>query len=64
VSRQEHSVVVSVGLAVLIVSVAMNAVGAFSSAAAIDWNDHPPINAYPERVWDWEHPQFLAWLQM
>ncbi len=63
-SRQERTIVVLAGSLFLIVSIGMNAIGAFSSSAAIDWNDHPPINSHPERVWDWEHPQFLAWLQM
>jgi hypothetical protein len=62
-NRQERSTVMVAACLFLFVSVAMNAVGAWSSSAAIDWNDHPPINSHPERVWDWEHPQFLAWGQ-
>jgi hypothetical protein len=52
---------VGVAAALLFVSVAINAVGAFSQAAN-DWNGVPNIDFNPERVWDWRHPQFLAWL--
>jgi hypothetical protein len=53
---------VSFAWLLLLVSVGMNAAGAVSSAS-IDWNLSPSINEHPERVWDWEHPQFLAWVQ-
>jgi hypothetical protein len=59
----ERAAVTSIGLLLLTISVAMNAVGAMSVAAAISWNSNPSIDANPERVWDWEHPQFLAWAQ-
>jgi hypothetical protein len=61
-SMHECSAVISVALLLLILSVAMNAAGALSSAT-LDWNDRPSINSHPERVWDWQHPQFLAWVQ-
>ena len=61
-SMHECSAVISVALLLLILSVAMNATGAFSSAT-LDWNERPSINSHPERVWDWQHPQFLAWIQ-
>ncbi len=59
---QECSAVISVALLLLVLSIAMNAVGALSSAT-LDWCDRPSINSHPERVWDWQHPQFLAWIQ-
>ena len=61
-SMQECSTVISVALLLLVLSVAMNAAGALSSAT-LDWNDRPSVNSHPERVWDWQHPQFLAWIQ-
>ncbi len=45
-----------------VLSVAMNAPGALSSAA-MDWNALPPIEHHLERLWDWRHPPFLAWMQ-
>jgi hypothetical protein len=42
-----------------ILSIAINAVGAFSREAAI-WNVNPNIDLKPERLWDWRRPQFLA----
>jgi hypothetical protein len=44
----------------LIASVAMNAPGALSESANM-WNATPNIDTHPERLWDWRHPQFLAW---
>jgi hypothetical protein len=61
-SIQERSAVVSVALFLLVLSVAMNAVGALSWSAAVSWNERPPINSHPERIWDWQDPQFMAWL--
>jgi len=40
--------------------VAINARGAADSATA-RWNITPVnVDEHPERLWDWEHPQFLA----
>jgi hypothetical protein len=53
---------ISLGSLFLVVSIAINAAGALSPAT-IEWNLHPLIDEHPERLWDWEHPQFLAWAQ-
>jgi hypothetical protein len=46
--------------AACLVSIAINAVGAVSRDAAL-WNSWPlDVDRYPERVWDWRQPQFLA----
>lgn len=47
--------------ALLVLSVFINANGAIQQATW-DWNEGPPLNVdlYPERVWDWRQPQFLA----
>ena len=49
------------GVALLVLSVFINANGAIHQATW-EWNEGPPLNVdlYPERVWDWRHPQFLA----
>jgi hypothetical protein len=59
----QRAAVINISLLLLTVSVAMNAVGATPVAAAISWNSTPSIDANPQRLWDWEHPQFLAWAQ-
>jgi hypothetical protein len=46
----------------LTASVTMNAPGALSRSAGL-WNVKPNIDSHPDRLWDWRHPQFLAWLQ-
>lgn len=50
---------VGLGLVLICVSVAINGIGAISREAQF-WNVREDINAHPERVWDWHHPQFLA----
>ena len=51
---------IAVGSALLLTSVAINARGAADSATA-RWNVTPVnVDEHPERLWDWEHPQFLA----
>jgi hypothetical protein len=51
---------IAVGSALLLTSVAINARGAADSATA-RWNITPVnVDEHPERLWDWEHPQFLA----
>ncbi len=62
-SMPECSAVISVALLLLVLSVAMTGVGALSTAAALEWNQNPPIDSHLDRLWDWQHPQFLAWLQ-
>jgi hypothetical protein len=58
----ETSTVISVALMLITISVAMNAVGAMSKSAA-SWNDQPSIDLNPQRLWDYRHPQFLAWAE-
>jgi hypothetical protein len=62
-TMRQRAAVINISLLLLTVSVAMNAVGATSVTAAISWNSTPSIDANPQRLWDWEHPQFLAWAQ-
>lgn len=59
---RECSAVVSAAILLLTISVAMNAPGALSSSANA-WNVLPLVDYHPERLWDWQHPQFLAWMQ-
>ena len=49
------------GVALLVLSVFVNANGAIRQATW-EWNEGPPLNVdlYPQRVWDWRRPQFLA----
>ncbi|MFN2413544.1 MAG: DUF4214 domain-containing protein [Pyrinomonadaceae bacterium] len=49
------------GVALLVLSVFINANGAIQQATW-EWNEGPPLNVdlSPERVWDWRQPQFLA----
>jgi hypothetical protein len=49
------------GVALLTLSIFINANGAIRQATW-EWNEGPPLNVdlYPERVWDWRQPQFLA----
>ncbi len=50
------------GSALLLVSVFINARGAMSHHTWL-WNTRPKqIDRYPERLWDWREPQFLAGL--
>jgi hypothetical protein len=42
-----------------VLSIAVNAVGAFSRSAA-DWNVSPNIDQTPARLWNWRRPQFAA----
>jgi hypothetical protein len=50
----------ALGAALLAISIVMNGIGANSRRAA-GWNAEPVnIDAHPERIWDWRHPQFLA----
>ena len=53
---------IAAAILLLAVSVAMNAPGALSPASR-RWDATPNIDDHPERLWDWKHPQFLAWAQ-
>jgi len=53
---------ISLAALLLAVSVTMNAPGALSESANA-WNAKPNIDWHRERLWDWKHPQFLAWAQ-
>jgi len=46
-------------LGLTLLAIAMNGWGAISWSATM-WSKDVGINAHPERVWDWRHPQFLA----
>jgi hypothetical protein len=51
---------VLVGVALLLLSVAINMNGA-TNARTSTWNEKPVnVDLKPERVWDWRSPQFLA----
>jgi hypothetical protein len=52
---------IALGFFLLVIGVAINARGAMSWKTG-QWNSSPHIDAYPERVWDWREPQFLAGL--
>jgi hypothetical protein len=49
------------GLALMLLAIAINGWGAVSGATVL-WSKEVGINARPELVWDWRHPQFLAGL--
>ncbi|MBV8135050.1 MAG: hypothetical protein JO121_05300 [Deltaproteobacteria bacterium] len=50
---------VSLGLFLICVGIAINGIGAISREAG-SWNEQEDIDAHPERVWDWHHPQFFS----
>ncbi len=57
----ERSAIISVALLLLVVSAAMNTVGAVSWSTVF-WNKEAvDCSARPQQVWDWQHPQFMAW---
>jgi len=50
----------SIGILMIILGVILNMRGAFSRETHI-WNWHPVnIDTHPERLWNWEYPQFMA----
>jgi hypothetical protein len=51
--------VVSLGVVLTCVGIAINAIGAISREASF-WNVREDIDAHPERVWSWRHPQFWS----
>jgi hypothetical protein len=61
-TMHECSAVISAGILLVAISVAMNAPGALSHSA-LSWNAVPNVDEHPERLWDWQHPQWLAWAQ-
>lgn len=63
-TMQECAAVISAAILLLILSVAMNSVGALSSSA-VDWNGSVADCSIPnpQQLWEWQHPQFLAWAQ-
>jgi hypothetical protein len=61
-TMHECSAFISAAILLLFISVAMNAPGALSLSANT-WNARWNIDEHPEHLWDWQHPQFLAWLQ-
>jgi hypothetical protein len=58
----EYTAVVSAGLVLATLSIAINAPGALS-VSAVTWNATPNVDEHPERLWDWQHPQWLAWVR-
>jgi hypothetical protein len=62
VPTPRRTIAISAAALLLILSVITNAPGALSPSAGW-WNARPDIDTHPERLWDWGHPQFLAWLQ-
>ncbi len=57
------SAVTVLGAIALAISIVMNAPGALYDATML-WNIAPAdLDKHPERVWDWKHPQFLAWAE-
>ena len=58
---QNCATIVAAAMLLLTLSVAMNAVGAVAQSA-YDWNADIPLG-YSPRLWDWQHPQWLAWAQ-
>lgn len=48
------------GVVLLLVSIAMNGMGAVVGETQA-WNEHPTsVDKQPSRLWDWRYPQFLA----
>jgi hypothetical protein len=47
------------GFVLVFVSIVVNGYGAIAIQTRL-WNNFHHIEIYPERVWDWRHPQFLA----
>ena len=56
--RNGVAVLTIVGL-LSVLSIAINAVGAFSGEAST-WNVNPDIDETPARLWNWRRPQFAA----
>jgi hypothetical protein len=59
----EGSAVILAAFVLLTISVAMNTVGA-TSYSGLAWNKElGDCSLNPQRIWDWQHPQWLAWAQ-
>lgn len=41
------------------ISIVINGYGAFSAQTQL-WNSRVDVDVHPDRIWDWESPQFLA----
>jgi hypothetical protein len=52
---------IATALSLLVLSIAINGRGAIS-VAPVTWNVEVDIDRYPERVWNWSNPQFMAGL--
>jgi hypothetical protein len=60
ISHADWRTQLTVGSALLMLSVFINTLGATSHATWL-WNMRPyEIDKHPERLWDWRQPQFLA----
>jgi len=57
-----HRCRLSLFVGAVTVSVLMQSAGAFSRAVH-DWSRYRDIDRHPERLWDWNQPQWLAWWQ-
>ncbi len=62
ITARSYRAAVAIAVVLVTISVAMNAPGALSSSA-MDWNGLRHIDEHLERLWDWRHPPFLAWMQ-
>jgi hypothetical protein len=60
--RSGHRLELAVGALLLTLSVAIHARGAVAKET-LEWNETPvTVSSDPERLWDWQSPQFLAGL--
>ena len=63
ITRNGRRIFTGAATLLLAASIMMNAPGALSRAAGFEWNARPDVDTHPDRLWDWRHPQFLAWIQ-
>jgi hypothetical protein len=61
-SASRRRILIGTAVLLLMVSITMNAQSALSWSGE-NWNGAPEIDFHSDRLWDWRHPQFLAWLQ-
>ena len=65
-TTNRRGALIGTAVLLLIVSISINAPGALSWSWETSWNrtlETDPDPADPDQLWDWRHPQFLAWLQ-
>jgi hypothetical protein len=43
-----------------LVAIFINSYQGLYNTSTARWNDYPNVDQYPEYVWDWRYPQFLA----